>query len=339
MTSPLIILGAGASYDYSSLGKISPLTNELTLQGYMPPDLLDQYPGAGELLSELVLQVQNKKRAFEEALTEIKKRTAHSPEMQAHFAALEFYLKALFTRISIVSPNPETHRIHQINNYKVLINRLHTYSNGKACIVTFNYDSLFERNMDASLQKMSDYISGDLKVIKLHGSHDWVYVQPREMVDYEWEGVQNNFEWYRKHPQMLEEMAAHNAEPYHEQEVQRHTESGKYEWFPALATPLTNKDRYVCPRSHIQTLEGTLSSVDKILVIGWKAGDPLLLKTLKEHLSNRPKILIVSGTPEDAKQTAQTIERGLGLFEKSVSVYGKGFSDFIADETSHSFFK
>jgi hypothetical protein len=175
MPYPLIILGAGASYDYSPFGTIAPLTNHLVEEKFLYNDLLEKYKGAGNLLSDIVHQVQARKRNFEEVLTEIKERTKSSEEMCAHFVALEFYLKDLFERI--LKPADLTRKVHQINNYKIIINRINTYTGGRALVATFNYDTLFENNLLSGMPtKMNDYVSGNIKILKLHGSHDWVYI-------------------------------------------------------------------------------------------------------------------------------------------------------------------
>src|SRR4029077_1891288 len=40
--------------------------------------------------------------------------------------------------------------------------------------------------------------------------------------------------------------------------------------FSALSIPVANKDKFSCPRDHIQQLEKMLPLVKKILVIGWR---------------------------------------------------------------------
>lgn len=142
MAYPLIIFGAGASYDYSSEGKVAPLTNHLVNKEFLHSDLLEKYKGVGNLLSDIVQQVRIRNRNFEEILTEIKEHTKGSKEMRAHFVALEFYLKDLFERIS--KPADLTRNAHQINNYRIIINRINTYAEGRALIATFNYDTLLE---------------------------------------------------------------------------------------------------------------------------------------------------------------------------------------------------
>ena len=62
MAYPLIILGAGASYDYSPIAKVGPLTKDLVEDHFLLHTLLGKYPGAGDLLSDILLQVKEKIR-------------------------------------------------------------------------------------------------------------------------------------------------------------------------------------------------------------------------------------------------------------------------------------
>ena len=52
--------------------------------------------------------------------------------------------------------------------------------------------------------------------------------------------------------------------------------AGDYEHLrvPALAVPLGTKASYVCPQSHVNEMSRLLPSVDRILTIGWKGGEP-----------------------------------------------------------------
>ncbi len=321
MAYPLIIFGAGASYDYSPLGKVGPLTIHLTDDEFLNPELLDRYPGAGSLLSSVIQQVKGKKRSFEEVLTELKKQSSHSSRMRSHFAALEFYLQVLFETISVDAGVPRKKRMHSINNYRDLINSIDTYADGKACIVTFNYDTLFERNIPGGPpQAMKDYVEGDLKVIKLHGSHDWIYALPRDSFASSSEERKTNFQLYLENPGLLENLRKEKIAPYHKQEFARkNTGSREFLKFPALALPLNEKDDYICPLSHIQTLERVLPNIDRVLIIGWSAGDPLLLEILKNNLPKMGyKALVVADTAENAEKNAPPLLSLLAPVQSSI---------------------
>ncbi len=351
MAYPLIIFGAGASNDYSSEcgknEKISPLTKNLVDKNFLFGDLLNKYPSVGDLLSDVVLQVRGSISSFEEALTQIQERTAHSIPMRRQFIALEFYLQELFERVSNQNYTPiwitkETRRrMHQINNYRIILNRINTYSNGKACVVTFNYDTLFENGFTQNLQpqRIGDYISGDLKLIKLHGSHDWVYIHRKSGKDIE--NAIRAFDLCMEQPNLLAEAQQNKScNPYHKTEIHKRSDEEIFHLLPVLAIPLIGKDSFICHETHIKIFEKTLPKIDRILIIGWQARDSLLLKTLKENLPKMGyNILVVSNSKNGADKIATTIKKALGARNGLISSRGGGFSGFVSNEISHTFFK
>ena len=120
MSYPLIIFGAGASFDYSQEGKLAPLTNELVTK--LQHGLISKFRGSGAILADIKDDVINDRKSFEEALTLLKQETLHSSEMKKKFTALEFYLSYYFRGISNGSSD-----FHSTNNYSLLKNRLDTY--------------------------------------------------------------------------------------------------------------------------------------------------------------------------------------------------------------------
>jgi len=346
MAYPLIILGAGASYDYSpsgGLGRIAPLTKDLAEDKFFHPGFLDRYRGAGNLLLEMIYQVRSNKRGFEEALTEFLKKSKNSIEMQRRFVSLEFYLRDLFKEIS--SPNDTTRKFHQVNNYQGLLNRMDTYANRQGIVATFNYDSLFENELGLQQpERMIDYISNDLKIIKLHGSHDWAYINRQSKTVSDELRNKTSYEKCIANPEFFNQIKNGKNEespPIHEKEFNINSERKHFCLFPALAIPLIGKHKYICPERHIRELEQNLKKVDRILIIGWRAEDPALLETLKRYLPPEMsyKVLVVSGTLEGAKKIAKKVQQGLGIVnEFYIQARGDGFSGFIRDEASHAFF-
>jgi hypothetical protein len=64
---------------------------------------------------------------------------------------------------------------------------------------------------------------------------------------------------------------------------------------PALALPLRSKARFVCPQEHLDVLNALLPQVDRILAIGWKAGEPHFLNLLRA-VPPGAKLVVVSRT-------------------------------------------
>ncbi|MCF7834124.1 MAG: hypothetical protein K9L98_02080 [Candidatus Pacebacteria bacterium] len=340
MAYPLIIFGAGASHDFSPLGKMAPLTNDLAEDQFIHSGFLEKYKGAGNLLVEIINQVKSRKRNFEEVLTEIQNDSIKSEAMRRRFVDFEFYLRDLFSYIS--KPHDLNRKIHQANNYHAIINRIDTYTNGKALIATFNYDSLFENSLSSLKPKnMRDYISSDIKIIKLHGSHDWGYIRRTSEMERKHLGIKDGYELSIKEPDILKEIKEGKYDPYHIQEIEENAEKNDFNSFPAIAIPLIGKDKYVCPTQHIKVFEQHLPQIDRVLIVGWRAEDPLLLETLKNNLPKEGgyKVLVVSWTLEGAQKIAKKVKEGLGILNDFyVQARGNGFSTFMADEASKIFF-
>ncbi len=342
MSYPLIILGAGASYDYSQmgdLGELSPLTNDLVSRKHIQQDLLQTYSGVGVIMSTIIQQVTSGVRSFEEALTKLRDNAVDSLVTQSHFVGLEFYLQKFFHRVSTSDDISSNARLmHGINNYKSLFSMIDVHSSGKACIVTFNYDSLLERNMPVNnIKRMNDYVNGDKKIVKLHGSHDWTYIQRKDSFFFGRE-FQDGYELCCKEPSFLQKIKETNP-PIKLSEIDSHSESRDFFKFPALAIPLNGKDKFLCPPGHISSLTEELNRVDRILIIGWKAGDPWLLNLLKEHNACEGKrILVVSGSSSGAQEVAKVIKNKLNIEQKQIECYVGGFTQFMGDDDCVNFF-
>jgi hypothetical protein len=334
MAVPVIILGAGASHDY-----IDPSQDRDILHNNQPPltkelfharkydDLLIKYPDVGVLASDLYSRQYLK---FEEYLTDIKeKRAAKDAGRQRQLVALEFYLQDLFRSLS------EKYGYQPTNNYSALIQRIKDQDelgNGKACVINFNYDYLFEQNIPDINQNISSYISGSIKVIKPHGSCEWRYVlnifniNIKDSYSYLIDNV-----WYNTMPENQ------NLQLY----TTRMNLDGSYKkdnvyLYPAVAIPLSNKQYFICPQEHINSMIESFKNTDRILIVGWRAGDTRLLETMKEYLSPNVKITIVSSEPKSALEVKQNLSKFINanfdLSERNT------FSQFMKSSESVDFF-
>jgi hypothetical protein len=205
MANPVIILGAGASYDYSPHAQPAPLMKDLVSQAFLHGPSFTEYPEAAALLSDVTYPVLKLQRNFEDVLQSIKEDAGNHPHRKAQFVALEFYFQNLFREIST--------RAHPINNYQTLISKINDFNQGKAHIITFNYDTLFEQSAGVGMwQEINAYTRNELKLIKLHGSHDWVYISDRGDLDYQWRGYANDFDFYKNN---LDHLRQKNVYPHH----------------------------------------------------------------------------------------------------------------------------
>jgi integrase len=97
-------------------------------------------------------------------------------------------------------------------------------------------------------------------------------------------------------------------------------------YVPAIAPPMTGKQRFVCPQGHIDTLMTDLHQVDRCLVIGWAAGESNFLSLWRDNCP-RPTAHVVSSNHEDAGLTATKLKEAIpnGDF---TAIAANGFSDF-----------
>ena len=176
----------------------------------------------------------------------------------------------------------------------------------RVCLVTFNYDKMLERafeKMSITFSDIASYIvRDDYKLIKAHGSIDWVHATISEMRhgrtndDTEIQNViskagQNNLV-------VGKEFIVDNANVNWTDRG-----NGNYSvlrWFPALAIPIQNKAAFECPDSHQQALREAIPKVNRILSIGWRGTEKYFLQLLAEGLKVAPNIYIVAGKKTEA---------------------------------------
>jgi len=211
MSKSIIILGAGASRDYSAyVKKHSLLTNDLVKPEFLDTNVLsNNFKDATDLLSVMSDSILSGKKGFEERLMDIKNEAEGLPNIKSQLVSLEFYLQKVFSGIS---ENTE----HPINNYKILIQKINYHNRGQAHIVSFNYDTLFEFSVGIDLwQTVESYIKNDLKLIKVHGSHDWIYIQNRSLVS-AFDADLSDYDFYIKYPDYLDNIRSNQRDisPY-----------------------------------------------------------------------------------------------------------------------------
>jgi len=336
MKYPLIILGAGASYDLLDENDHDDPVIKMNLRQWKPPLTNDLFEGArfGSLRSKynemsdvvsLVRGYVNDGEGFEQALNKIKKMTENDEGLFNSLMSLKFYLSDLFDTISKEYYMPE-------NNYKTLILRINQLES-RALIVNFNYDLLLENCLGmGTTADLSKYVKDDIKVIKIHGACNWYYSRRvnsgnKKTSSYELSVLQSQ--------EHIETDYTEKDELIIKNDVTDPRTLGTTNWSdvgtaisyrPALALPLFNKDSYVCPDEHIKLLKKELQRVDCVISIGWKFADQFMIDLLVSETKKRDlPIKIISGT------NAEAINESLpeSLKKNVATAHSFGFSDFI----------
>ena len=204
MPYPLIILGAGASFDYvgedflssSKRGWKPPVTNEIFNFRFF--SILSEYPEAKKISGTILSELKHGS-TFEEILSTIQSKVGTHPDRYNQLIDLHYYLQALFQKISNeCSGNPASNFIALLQAIKDRY--------GRALIVTFNYDNLLEDAFGGEITtSVRTYVKGPIKVFKLHGGCDWNYLHRKSafLVDQESSSMEDR-EFFVKNPEKAE---------------------------------------------------------------------------------------------------------------------------------------
>jgi hypothetical protein len=312
----VVILGAGAS---RASGAYAP-------HGLPPPLTVDLFSESayGEILASYDIAHQagrfiTHERDADEALA--LERVLHGLRVSdsahhKHMAiAVPPYLQDLLHRVS-------TRHYSAAFRYDRLIERVLRLP--YVFFLTLNYDVMLDRRLSGfhRLSTLDDYITRvkNWSLIKLHGSVNWFHRASRH---YDPRLPPRDLEWDSSFG-----CAAPNA-PL--SDIREAPERGNTWHYPALALPEGPDDRLVLPKAHLDFLQGTLQTAQKIdvLVIGYSGLDQEVLSLLVRANSEVRRMTVVGRSYEGAVEVYQRFnEAGLGgLWPNVVSGDFKSWAD------------
>lgn len=283
----LVIIGAGASYDYSFSQDVirPPLTKDLFENKYS--DIISEFSGVESLASQ-ILQAKDIENYFQQQWTKIEKN--YNPILLYKLINVQYYLHNLFYKFS---NGIDFRRNNYIGFFQALEDSLISKGNDeKALIVSFNYDTILEQSLSRALhynfQSFDDYINVNnnrFTLFKPHGSWNWVNKLSNNFLSEI--GVDRNSPIVSISKVLYEKKISlgkmHNSLGSETMIISR---ADVDYYFPQLLIPFKSKDSFVMPDSHLLFLEGFLSHVDKIIIIGWKGAEEKFKALLKKHLNN-----------------------------------------------------
>lgn len=337
----LVVLGAGASYDsapskhpdestYSNLMGRPPLANQLFTDRPDFGNVMNKYPKVLDIAPRL-RHLQGE-LSIETVLQGYQSETLEYPERFQQLASVRYYLQEIISSCT----NQWVHACQNFLNHQPLLDDIKRWhrKGDKVCFVTFNYDKLLEYSLYRAgfpITSLSEYITQDFILIKLHGSVDWArYVDT---------GIHPRFEG----DALVRELIMHSGELKISQrymmggDVAPHVKDNSV-LFPALAIPIEDKIDFECPSDHVTALETFLPKVTKILIIGWRAAEKPFLNMLRKGCaSSNPEIMIVNGRTDEGLRAADNIRR-LG-FSANYHVVNGGFTDFIRQNSGREFLR
>lgn len=330
----MVILGAGASFDsyvsrppdypYPEEYRL-PLTNELFADRPAFNKAFRQFDKGQPLIAKLRYL---KSVTLEKVLERVDAESIGYSEGRKQLAAIRYYIQSVISECEVKWGN-----VHMgATNHKVLFNRIERWRaprNEPVCIVTFNYDRLIEESLsmfDLLFKEMSHYTQHpNYKVIKLHGSVNWVHpsrlpimnieqLDPIGIAHYMIRGIDAASVGFQH-------FEIQNAIP------PPHIEHFAY--LPAIAIPVPAKSSFECPQDHVDFLTRMIPEIDKLVVVGWRGQErhfTELFKLLRKHLA----VLIVAGNDKDAEQTQVELEMAgvSGVYTR----YPAGFSHLIREK-------
>lgn len=311
----LIILGAGASYDFSfdinavPIASRPPLAKDLFAKPYS--DIINKYPGAFNLSSEILL-ADDIEEYFQ--LQWHKITTTTNPVLFENLINVQFYLHELFDYIS-------NHNFGiRENNYSSLAKQAFEYSintGEHVAFVSFNYDTLIEESLTKqarihfnSLNDYVDYQNRNILLFKPHGSWNWIkkakqHIQinlsraRRFSEIYQFaEHFYNSRTPYRDFIDSFEDNISIYTKVKNVAPTNSHTEISFY---PQLLIPYKEKDDFIMPSLHKNCMDHLLSEVEDILIIGWKGSEKKFQQFLHDKLSGKKlNITIVNADSGDS---------------------------------------
>lgn len=249
--------------------------------------ILDKYPGARSLAN--IAHERNDIEVFLEEM-KIKIESHLNYELLAKFINIQFYLQELLGFIS--------GRYDRVgySNYEAIASFAHDYSMATkedVIFVTFNYDTLLEnaieRVLNTKFNEIDDYISSHLKVFKPHGSCNWAITSDyttaspdgKSLPDF----LYNNVDLYN---QILPPTGTNVVVRPWQQRENFYPSTKQYQFhMPQIAIPLVGKTEFLLPQNHLMLLRESLTQVNEILIVGWRATEEHFLKLLKETIGER----------------------------------------------------
>ena len=103
--------------------------------------------------------------------------------------------------------------------------------------------------------------------------------------------------------------------------------------YPVLAIPVEKKSQFACPDDHVQALANVIPEVNKIITIGWRVSEEHFLAMLKNRLnglSGDVDLMVVSGTEDGMRGTANSLAIGPPDSKLKRSLSPKGFTGLIS---------
>jgi hypothetical protein len=336
MSKTVIIFGAGASYDSIDVRLntvvdryIPPLTDMIfdrRFDGY-----INQFPRVQEIIGQIRRFLNDKKGTLEDYFT-LLKNNVRTEFQQIQLIELYLYLATLFNGISHnYAPMSAVN-----TNYVALVRYIKEHELNNVDLISFNYDLLldnaYRKVFNRKFNNIHDYISGPVKLFKVHGSVNWGYLESAWDIPNVNNAESSAFStiFYKKisfeklKTQPIEILRDDIYKPILDQGIK----GDPFICFPAMIIPEPIGKDFII-EAYRSFLEDILKEATKIIVIGWRGGDKYFMDLISKSVPKKTCELYLIDYADGANQVRNNFK---GINEwKQINCYKFGFSGLIGD--------
>lgn len=181
-------------------------------------------------------------------------------------------------------------------------------------VVSFNYDTLLETAINATLghgyNKVDDYINFDRSIFlyKPHGSCNWIRnFGISQGLSFEERNQFISTTLYKKKLNYYDIFKLLKKDIVIENEI-NFPRDRHQRYLPQLLIPFTDKDDFVMPLQHRNSLGGNLAQIDEILIIGWKGNEQVFKDLLRNQIGPRKvKITVANKGDETIRENFKDV--------------------------------
>jgi hypothetical protein len=198
--------------------------------------------------------------------------------------ALRFYLADVVRSSASAAASSAADLTNQLE----LVTRLHDAVGDGVTYVSFNYDTLLEDAVNARFgssigKDMASYLNGPVRVLKPHGSVNWVEEIPAL-------GPPPPGASYPYMHRKLADLADLADLASNEASIalldSRQVGFGQSHFHvPAVAVPVADKDAFLMPTGHMDALVEALGATTRLLIVGWRGSELRFQQACQAHLS------------------------------------------------------
>ncbi|WP_380162649.1 hypothetical protein [Kineococcus sp. R86509] len=352
----VVIFGAGASFDSDprrtphdsgltpppNHAHRPPLANELfEMTGDVHKEVAAEFPRAWGALMRCSQDVRAG-LGIEAALQAMQDQSSDDPDLRAQLTAVRFYLQRVLTR----TPHLWHEEAVGQTAYVSLLDQLRAWSrvvNQPLCLITFNYDVLLERAVEAVFGHEITTFEGytahrNVHVFKPHGSVNWSYRFPFDTYD-SGERLKRGDDARRLIINSDPEDATVNSDASelvwrapNDQPLEAGGQGQTMAYLPAMAIPVERKPGLVMPEELRQAMIQDLQQATSVITIGWRAAEQHFLDVLQKNLPKGLGLHVVTKGSDAAKATATALWE-TGRFTK-YTLHDRGFAPFARWEIS-----